>query len=253
MSNQLLREAEKITRAERLDYLELRNRDGKIADLPVKDLYVRFRREIFDELDDNMEAIPRKSRRMIRVGEKEGLQCEIGQKELVPIFYEIFARSYHRLGSPVFPKRLFENILEKFPEKSNILLVRTSEGSPIAGVLTLFYKNEVLPYYAGSLLEYRNLAPNDFMYWQLIKYGWKNGYKLFDFGRSKVDTGAYDFKRHWGFEPEPLSYQYYLNKIEEIPDFSPANPKYQRKIEMWQKLPFWSTKLIGPRIVKYIP
>jgi hypothetical protein len=86
-----------------------------------------------------------------------------------------------------------------------------------------------------------------------MKYGCENGYKLFDFGRSKIDTGSYDFKRHWGFEPEPLPYQYFLNRIDEIPNISPANPKYQKKIEMWQKMPFWLTKIIGPRIVKYIP
>jgi lipid II:glycine glycyltransferase (peptidoglycan interpeptide bridge formation enzyme) len=91
------------------------------------------------------------------------------------------------------------------------------------------------------------------MYWQLMKYGCENGYKLFDFGRSKTDTGSYDFKRHWGFEPEPLPYQYFLNRIDEIPNLSPTNAKYRKKIEMWQKMPFWLTKIIGPRIVKYIP
>jgi lipid II:glycine glycyltransferase (peptidoglycan interpeptide bridge formation enzyme) len=120
-------------------------------------------------------------------------------------------------------------------------------------VLTLFYKDQVLPYYAGSLFEYRDLAPNDYMYWQLMKYGWERGYKIFDFGRSKVDTGSYDFKRHWGFKPESLPYQYFLNRIKEIPNLSPANPKYQRKIEMWRKMPFWLSKIIGPHIVKYIP
>jgi len=119
--------------------------------------------------------------------------------------------------------------------------------------LTFFYKDQVLPYYAGSLLEYRDLAPNDYMYWQLMRYGYENGCKLFDFGRSKVDTGSYDFKRHWGFEPEPLPYQYFLNRINEIPNLSPANPKYQKKIEIWRKLPFRATKIIGPHIVKYIP
>ena len=110
----------------------------------------------------------------------------------------------------------------------------------------------MLPYYAGSLYEYRNLAPNDFMYWQLMKYGCENGYKVFDFGRSKVDTGSFNFKRHWGFEPKPLSYQYHLIKINELPDLSPANPKYRKKIELWRKLPLAVTKIIGPPIAKYL-
>jgi FemAB-related protein (PEP-CTERM system-associated) len=190
---------------------------------------------------------------MIRVGEKAGLTYKFGREELLPEFYEILARSYHRLGSPVFSIKLFKNLLGEFREQANILLVRNREGKSISSVLTFFYKDQVLPYYAGSLFEYRELAPNDYMYWQLMKYGLENGYKLFDFGRSKMDTGSYDFKRHWGFQPEPLRYQYYLNRVDEIPNVSPANPKYQKKIEIWQKLPFLLSKIIGPHIVKYIP
>jgi FemAB-related protein (PEP-CTERM system-associated) len=253
ISNLLLEKAKEMTKAQGLDYLELRNRNEKIEDLPAKDLYFQFRREIFEDLDSNMEAIPRKSRRMVRQGEKAGLTFEFGRENLVSIYYDIFAKSYHRLGSPVFPKGLFKNLLSEFKEKANILVAKTQEGSPIASVFTFFYRDEILPYYAGSLFEYRELAPNDYMYWQLMKYGCENGYRCFDFGRSKVDTGSYDFKRHWGFEPEPLEYQYYLSGRDEIPNLSPANPKYRKKIEIWQKLPFWATKVIGPRIVKYIP
>jgi FemAB-related protein (PEP-CTERM system-associated) len=253
IARQLLDKAKEITRSKRLEYLELRNRDRELADLPTKDLYVVFRRKIFEDLESNMTAIPRKSRRMIRQGEKAGLTYEFGREELLPEFYEIFARSYHRLGSPVFSIKLFKNLLGQLKEQANILLVKNREGKSISSVLTFFYKDQVLPYYAGSLFEYRDLAPNDYMYWQLMKYGWENGYKLFDFGRSKIDTGSYDFKRHWGFEPEPLPYQYFLNRIDEIPNLSPANPKYQKKIEIWRKLPFWLTKIIGPHIVKNIP
>jgi len=253
VSQQLLDKAKEITSSEGLEYLELRSRDGEIPDLSTKDLYVIFRRKIFEDLDSNMMAIPRKSRRMVRQGEKAGLTHEFGHEEFIPSFYQIFAKSYHRLGSPVFSVKLFENLLKEFKDQGNILLIRNREGKAISTVLTFYYKDQVLPYYAGSLFEYRDLAPSDYMYWQLMKYGWENGYTLFDFGRSKIDTGSYDFKRHWGFEPVPLPYQYFLNRIEEIPNISPANPRYQKKIEMWQKMPFWLTKIIGPRIVKYIP
>jgi len=253
ISVQLLEKAKEITRSQGLEYLEIRDRNGGNDDFATKDLYFSFRREIFPDLDSNVKAIPRKSRRMVRVGEKEGLSFEFGRDELIPVFFQIFAKGYHRLGSPVFPIKLFRNLFQEFREKTNILIVRNRSGNPISGVLTFFYKDEVLPYYAGSLVEYRDLAPNDFMYWQLMKHGCGNGYKVFDFGRSKIDTGSYDFKRHWGFEPEPLPYQYFLNGIQDIPNISPANPKFQRKIELWRKLPFWATKLLGPQIVKYIP
>lgn len=250
----LLNRARGITRQENLDYFELRNIYGQEADLPVKDLYYTFRRQIFESVEENLEAIPRKARRMIRVGrDKFNLKAEIGRDNLLSEFYEIYARSVHLLGSPVYPKNLFSNFLLEFQKDCEFLLVRTPEGKAVAGVMSFFYKDEILPYYAGSVPEGRELAANDFMYWALMENACERGYKIFDFGRSKKDTGSFDFKRHWGFEPKPLFYQYYLHKIKEIPNISPVNPKYQRRIELWKKLPLPVTKLLGPMIVKQIP
>jgi FemAB-related protein (PEP-CTERM system-associated) len=247
---QLVEKAIELTRTRKCDYLELRN-EHTISDLVKKSLYYNFKKEIFPDPDQNMQAIPRKARRMIRQGIKFGLYSEFGL-HLLHDFYEILAKSYHQLGTPIFPRRLFRNFLEEFGTDSQILLIRNKEGSPVAGVLSFFYKDQIIPYYAGSLFKYRKLAPNDFMYWELMKYGCEHGFKVFDFGRSKVDTGSYHFKRHWGFEPVPLSYQYYLNRIDKLPNLSPANPKYQKKIELWKRLPFTGTKLLGPPIAKYL-
>lgn len=250
----LMEKAQEITREENLDYFELRNLYRQEADLPVKDLYYVFRREILPTLEENLQAIPRKARRMIRVGrDKFQLRSDIGREDLLPEFYEIYARSVHQLGSPVYPKSLFANLLREFKKDCEILLVRTPEGKAIAGVMSFFYKDEILPYYAGSLPEGKDMAANDFMYWALLEYACEKGYRVFDFGRSKKDTGSFDFKRHWGFEPKPLYYQYYLHRLKTIPNVSPANPKYQARIKLWQKLPLPVTKILGPLIVRQIP
>lgn len=247
---ELLAEAEGLAGKTGVDYLELRNRIP-IDGYPTKGLYFNFRREIYPDLDDNLMAIPRKARRMVRVGGKKGLVSEIGP-HLANEHYAIMANSYHGLGTPIFPQKFFDNFLEIFSEKAQILLVRTRDGDPVAAVMTFFFKNQVIPFWAGSIFKYRNLAPNDFMYWELMRYGCENGYKIFDYGRSKKGTGSYDFKRHWGFTPVQLAYQYHLNRIEELPDLSPNNPKYAKKIELWRKMPHVATKLIGPRIAKYL-
>ena len=247
---QLVEKAIELTRTRKCDYLELKNRQG-ISNLTTKSLYYNFKKEIFTDIDQNLKAIPRKARRMIRQGIKFGLSSEFG-RHLLHEFYEILAKSYHQLGTPVFSKRFFRTFLDEFGTDSQILVVYDKKGTPVAGVLSFFYKDQVLPFYAGSLFEYRKLSPNDFMYWELMSYGSENGYKIFDFGRSKIDTGSYHFKRHWGFKPVPLSYQYYLNRINELPNLSPANPKYQKKIELWKRLPFEVTKVLGPPIAKYL-
>ncbi len=248
----LYKEAVRLTKDLNLDYLEIRSEEPVFDGLPQKDLYYVFKREISSDHEENLKAIPRKSRRMVRKGMKNNLEPRFGRHDLLDTFYELFAFNYRRLGTPVFSKKYLANILDEFGEKSSILVI-FKDGSPLSGVLSFYYKDQVIPYYSGAVPDANKEAANDFLYWALMSDAAEKGYKIFDFGRSKKDTGPYHFKRHWGFEPIPLPYQYYLNKLDEIPNISPANPKYQKRVEMWKKLPLWATKLIGPHIVKYIP
>jgi len=249
--NLLVEEAKTLTRRERIDYLELRNTEGKHPDLPIKDLYVTFQQELYEDPEKNLERIPRKTRRMIRQGGKHNLRAERG-RDYLREFYHIYAQSVRNLGTPVFPFRLFTYLMEEFPQTCQILVVR-HEGRIVSGVMTFFYKDQVLPYYGGALKEAFPLAVNNFMYWELMKYGCERGYKVFDFGRSKKGSGSFEFKKHWGMEPKPLYYQYYLNQLGQMPDLHPLNPKYQGMIHLWRRLPLAVTKVLGPKIVKYIP
>ena len=248
----LYRKAVTFTKSTALDYLELRNENNPLPELPVKDLYYGFKKEIFADNDENLKAIPRKTRRMVRKGMNNSLEAVFGGAELLSQFYALFAFSYRGFGTPVFSKKHLNKILEEFGEKSNILII-SKEGRPLTGVLSIYFKDKVVPYYSGAYPESRKYAANDYLYWVLMSNAADRGCRVFDFGRSKKDTGPFHFKRHWGFKPYPLRYQYYLNNIQEIPDTSPTNPKYKRPIEIWKRLPLWLTKLIGPRIVKYIP
>jgi FemAB-related protein (PEP-CTERM system-associated) len=236
-----------------VDYLELRNlNENGHSNIPAKDLYVTFRKEIFEDMDKNMAAIPRKQRRMIRIGIKNGFQSKMICNEYLKEFYDIYALSLRNLGNPVFPYSHFRSIIDVFGNACKILSIWNRDRL-VAGVMTFFFKDTVMPFYAGALKDSYKYAVNDFMYWELMKYGCENGYKTFDFGRSKKGTGSFEFKRHWGFEPETLPYQYLLIKKMEMPDFSPANPKFKPLIEIWKRLPFPITKAIGPRFIKYFP
>jgi len=244
----LVKEASKITEAKNTQYLEIRNRK-KMPGLEIKSLYFNFRKEIFSDHDQNLKAIPRKSRAMVRNAIKKGLISETGH-HLLDEFHKILALNYHRLGTPIFSKTFFKNFLEEYKENANILVVRSEKGELIAAVLFFLFKDQMLPYYAGSDFKFRHLGPNDFMYWELMKLAVEKGCRIFDYGRSKKGTGSFSFKKHWGFKPEPLAYQYYLAQAEDMPNLSPANPKYQKKIQMWQKMPHTLTKFLGPLISK---
>jgi FemAB-related protein (PEP-CTERM system-associated) len=246
----LLAAAARLARERRADYVELRHRRGQQADLPTKSLYVTFARPISADPEENMAAIPRKQRRMIRQGAKFGLRAEFGLQHL-DAFYEVYAESVRNLGSPVFPRALFRAIAEEFKQDCELLTV-WREGRLLAGVLTLLYEDQALPYYGGALREALQFAVNDFMYWELMSRVAAAGYRVFDFGRSREGTGPYHFKRHWGFEPEPLPYQYILRRGG-IPNMSPSNPKMRLAIAAWKRLPFAVTKTLGPRLTRYLP
>jgi len=247
----LVRRAREVGEEIGARYVEFRNL-SPLPGLPGKDLYVTFRKAILPTADENMAAIPRNQRRSIRVAMKNGLTWGVGREELFEPFYDLYSQSVRNLGTPVFPRRLFQNLLEAFGNDCRILVARR-EGRPSAAVLTFFYRDQVLPYYGGARREDFRYAVNDFMYWSLLRYGMEQGYKVFDFGRSKKGSGSYDFKRHWGFEATPLHYQYQLVRQREIPDLSPRNRRFSLAIEMWKRTPLWLSRRIGPALVRYFP
>jgi FemAB-related protein (PEP-CTERM system-associated) len=247
----LLDAATTLARKRGAAYVELRHRSDQGLALPTKELYVTFSRPISPDEEENALAIPRKQRRMTRQGVKHGLRAEMGRNHL-DAFYEIYAHSVRNLGSPVFPRRLFRALLDTFDKECQILTVWRGDRM-VAGVLTLFYEDQVLPYYGGALREALPYAVNDFMYWELVCHAARAGYRVFDFGRSRVGTGAYDFKRHWGFEPVPLPYQYVLLDDGSLPNVSPSNPRFRLAVEAWKRLPLPVAKVLGPPLTRYLP
>ncbi|MGB1108869.1 MAG: FemAB family XrtA/PEP-CTERM system-associated protein [Gammaproteobacteria bacterium] len=230
-----------------VDYLELRDRVDHASDWPKKSLYVTFRKEISEDHEANMKAIPRKQRAMVRKGLKAGLETEFGQE--LDRFYQIYSESVRNLGTPVFGKRFFRVLLDEFRDAIDILMIK-HEGQDIAGVLSFYFRDEVLPYYGGGSVAARGAKANDFMYWSLMSSAADRGCRVFDYGRSKEGVGSYSFKKNWGFEPAPLHYRYHLVKADAVPDLSPMNPKYQLFIKMWKKLPLPISQMIGPHLAR---
>jgi len=230
-----------------VDFLEYRNMMPFHTEWPGKDLYVTFRKEIDPDVEQNMLAIPRKQRAMVRKGIKAELASEIDDG--VERFFSVFADNVHRHGTPALPKRYFALLQEIFGSDCEVLSV-VKDGQVLSSVLSFYFRDEVLPYYAGDTLAARDVAANDFKYWELMRRACGRGIKVFDYGRSKRGTGPFDFKKNWGFEPQPLYYEYQLHRAKAVPDHNPLNPKYRFFIKAWQKLPLSLANLIGPHIVK---
>lgn len=240
--------AQKLAASLDVDFLEYRNTVPFHTDWPGKDLYVTFRKAIDPDVEANMLAIPRKQRAMVRKGIKAELASEIDAD--VERFFAVFADNVHRHGTPALPKRYFALLKEIFGNDCEVLTVVNKDGQALSSVLSFYFRDEVLPYYAGDLLAAREVAANDFKYWELMRRACERGIRVFDYGRSKRGTGPFDFKKNWGFEPQPLHYEYQLHKAKSVPDTNPLNPKYKLFIKLWQHLPLSVANAIGPHIVK---
>lgn len=241
-------EAQQLAHKLGVDHLELRNIKPQNADWPTQDLYVTFRKEILPDVEGNMQAIPRKQRAMVRKGIKNGLISTVDKN--ADHFFKLFSDNVHRHGTPAMPKRYFEALLQTFGDDCEILTVAGTDGQLLSSVLSFYFRDEVLPYYAGDDESARHLAANDFKYWELMRRSCERGLKVFDYGRSKQGTGSFSFKKNWGFEPQPLHYEYCLYKRDSIPQNNPNNAKYKLFIEAWRRMPIGLANWLGPHIVR---
>jgi FemAB-related protein (PEP-CTERM system-associated) len=241
-------EAQQIARRLGVAHLEWRNINPRHADWPRQDLYVTFRKEILADDDANLLAIPRKQRAMVRKGIKNGLVSTIDSD--VDRFFALYADNVRRHGTPALPKRYFQALQAEFGADCEVLTVSAPDGRALSSVLSFYFRGEVLPYYAGDFEPARELAANDFKYWELMRRACARGLKVFDYGRSKLGTGSYAFKKNWGFEPTPLHYEYCLYKRDDVPQNNPSNARYKLLIATWRRLPLAVANWLGPFVVR---
>lgn len=231
-----------------VDHLELRNLARHEPSWPEQGLYVTFRRPLAQDREANMLAIPRKQRAMVRKGIKNGLTAAIDAN--ADRFFELYADNVQRHGTPALPRRYFDMLQAVFGTSCEVLTILGPGGDPVSSVMSFYFRDQVLPYYAGDLPAARDLAANDFKYWALMCQSADRGVRLFDYGRSRRGSGSFDFKRNWGFDPVPLHYEYRLGRDRDLPQNNPGNPRYRAMIAVWRRLPRSVANGLGPFIVR---
>jgi FemAB-related protein (PEP-CTERM system-associated) len=213
-----------------------------------RESHAGFVRPLAESDDAQLLAVPRKQRAEVRKGLAGDLEVCTGRSQTERDWhYAVYAESVRNLGTPVFPRALFAQVLDAFGEDADILTVLAG-GTPVASVLSLYHRGAVMPYWGGGTQAARALRANDVMYYALMNHARRRGCDRFDFGRSKVDTGAFHFKRNWGFEPQPLAYAVWTASGAQPRDINPLSPRYRAKIALWQKLPLGIANRIGPWI-----
>ena len=240
--------------AERLGVPSLELRGGYLPASEVwqrrEGAYAGFVRALAADDDAELKAIPRKQRAEVRKALDSALSVEIGRAGSDrAAHYAVYAESVRNLGTPVFPRSLFGAVLDRFGEDADILTVRHA-GVPVASVLSLYHNGTVMPYWGGGTFGARALRANDLMYFSLMRHARRRGCTAFDFGRSKIGTGPFAYKKNWGFPPRPLGYAVRTANGESPREVNPLSPKYQARIALWKTLPLWLANRIGPPIAR---
>lgn len=233
-------------------YVELRNAwEQQTSGLPRLNRYVTFTQSIGPDDGAILDSIPRKTRAMVRKALKSDFTCRREFSD-PSTFEDLYSRNLRKLGTPCFPPRHFQALLKNFRDMADVREVRLG-GKAVAAVLSFYFRDRILPYYGASDPKYNAVAPNNFMYYELMRWGGQNGYRLFDFGRSKRVKGSYDFKSHWGMAERELPYELILIGRKEMPNYTPVNPIFRLPILCWQRLPLPVARLLGPRLVRFVP
>ena len=213
-------------------------------------VYAGFARSLAPDDEKELLAIPRKQRAEVRKALASELGISTGRDGGERgDHYRVYAESVRNLGTPVFPRALFDAVLDAFGNDADILTVRHA-GRPVASVLSLYWRGTVMPYWGGGTFDARRLRANELMYFALMRHARERGCTRFDFGRSKIGTGPFAYKKNWGFEPEPLVYARWLAPGEGPRDTNPNSAKYRLQVGLWKKLPLWAANRLGPLIAR---
>lgn len=234
-----------------VEYVELRNgflEQTLIA--PNVDRYVTFTKAL-DSNDDLLASLPKKTRNMVRKAQKTPFTSRI-HNYASPGFERLHSETMRRLGTPSFPKRHFAAIMKHFPGIADVREVLLDD-KVVAASLNFHFRGSMHIYYAAADRDFNALAPNTFMYYDHLQWAITNGRSEFEFGRSKRDTGPFEFKTHWGTQMRPLPYNVILVRKATVPNYTPTNGKFALATKMWSHLPLPLTRALGPRFIRLFP
>ncbi len=251
-ASELAEAASERARVLEASYIAYRNTQAAPGDhLVTGGSYSSFVKELPEDPEACLPGLPRKARAAARKAIRDfGLEASVAGSERLDLFFDLFARNKRHLGSPIYPRAFFAQLMQELP--SDLLFVHANDRI-VSGVLSFYYKGDVIPYYSGADDRFESMQFSNFMYLKLMEEGARRGLDRFDFGRSRDGSGSFKFKKNQGFEPVPLHYQYELVVGDSIPDLSPDNSRFGIVQATWKRLPLPLVKWLGPRLIRYFP
>jgi serine/alanine adding enzyme len=252
-TQQLLSKAAELADEQDVKFLELRNtREIEHPRLTAARVDKKIMvRELPPTAEALLKSYKSEFRSKVLRGERNGVVFTFGGVDLLDDFHRVFSVCMRDLGTPVFSKELFRQILTAFPSAAEICLGRLN-GEPVSTALIWHGKGTTEVPSSCTIRSFNQTGANMSMYGRLLARAIERGSKQFDFGRSSEGSGTYTFKSNWGAIPTPSVWQYYVRRGS-MGDMRPENASFRWKIELWKRMPLWFTRLVGPSIVRGIP
>lgn len=228
-------------------YLEFRNTVAMPYASHLRTDKVCARLRLAPDPQDVWKGLRPQIRNRIRKAEKCGVAVTHGHRDLLDDFYRLWTVRMRELGTPSYPRKLFEGILTTFAEQSRIFVARC-RGQIVAALFACAFNGIAHTRWGAALRTYDAESPNYLLNWSAIEYYCRDGALWLDFGRSTADSSQHVFKKRWGAETVPLNWQYWTPCGQDLHVVRPDAPAYKRKTEIWRKLPLVVTRVVGPRI-----
>ncbi len=253
VTSKLMEAAQVCGKEQKAGYVELRQMHSLQDDLPHSDLYVTYRKELPKDAAEILPGIPKKARAEVRRA-RDKFKLSFAETDDLQSFYQLFVDNKKRLGSPSLPMRWLRALRTEFGSKVVIHMVKSEEGEPMAAVMSFRHGDTLYAYYSGAIKERQKTGVNNFIYCSIMEWCVQNGFRVFDFGRSRRDTGAASFKKNMGFVAEPLHYEYLmLEEGASLPEFNPSNPKLSMPRKIWSHLPPIVARGLSGPLSRYLP
>ena len=252
IANKLLAAAATHYQQNSSSHIEIRTTSEALCTWPNTTDKVSMIRQLPETTDQLDVELGTKIRAQIKRAQRENTETQIGGIDLLNEFYTVFARNMRDLGTPVYSKSFFGNILKQWPDHATVIVIRLN-SRPVASAFLLGNRDMLEIPWASTLREANPLSINMLLYWEVLCFAIRKQYAFFDFGRSTKEANTYKFKKQWGAKPVQHYWYYWLNEGRDLPKLNPDNKKFKLAISLWKKIPVWITKIVGPFIVKNLP
>jgi len=198
--------------------------------------------------EDMWKRFHKHTRNDIRKAMKSGLQIRpIKDNSELKKFYSLYIQQMRNFGTPQHSFRFFGNLFKS----KKVVGFNCYKDKNLVGSLIVFF-NGRFGYVAFNVSnsKYRNLRPNDLLYWETIRWAIGNKIEELDLGQVERSAlkesramGLFKFKQKW------------LGKIYERIYFtfpkrnnSGGENKLKKFKSIWRKIPLPLVRILGPKI-----